>query len=722
MSKSRILRAVMFFAIMAATAAAAIYFDRKMGRIGPPPNSSAAVVSGLVIPVEEVGVSDEKRREMAVREAEALIGPKQWKTLSTGTRNLLAGYDRKDPLRSQLRLLQQIVGMEGKDVEKLLQDFSGHAWNADPAWNALQGALTARWVQVDPTAALAFASDPASLKASGVRQQILSHLARTNLGLLQSALPKLRGAELRRSAISAVVNAMAETDPAGAFAFAKSQPEHQQWGFYSLYTSWAARDPQAALSHLTANNAPGQQINMIDNIFGAWPASDYAGAIQSALGQSDLRLRASALGGLLRSLSGSDPSKIQPMLDGLSKTDRAAALGGGMWNWAYTDPEGAADYVATISSATERLNWAKSLVGQFGYSSPELAIKLLDSMPEGAAKSDALGNFLGQLMWTDQDRATAWMEKLSPRQQSQVATNAALQLANMDPKKAMEFVTKYRINEANDGFWPAVAQSYTASNPKEALAWLDGLTDESMRRKCLPSALQSLASGDPQQAAERAALVADESTRANCLNNVASTWAAADFESALKWADGLTGRDRASALASVLGAGCQHDPAKAAEQIIQLGRESAAGGPLPDSVVSTTNQVVSAMFLEDENGAAAWAAGLELERMRTAAVASVANSWVNLDSVAASEWIRGLPAGEAKDGAVAVLVHKISNSDPESAFVWAQSTADEVKRTTLIDSLLGNWKSQDRPAAIQAVQASALAPEAKEKWLRKLNE
>ena len=96
--------------------------------------------------------------------------------------------------------------------------------------------------------------------------------------------------------------------------------------------------------------------------------------------------------------------------------------------------------------------------------------------------------------------------------------------------------------------------------------------------------------------------------------------------------------------------------------------------------------------------------------------------WFNRDSIAASEWVANLPPSANRDSAASRLVgHLISADSPDidSAMHWAESIGDQHQRDLLLSNVFVQLLKDNPEAGREAVEASALPKEAKQRLLER---
>jgi RNA polymerase sigma factor (sigma-70 family) len=99
----------------------------------------------------------------------------------------------------------------------------------------------------------------------------------------------------------------------------------------------------------------------------------------------------------------------------------------------------------------------------------------------------------------------------------------------------------------------------------------------------------------------------------------------------------------------------------------------------------------------------------------------VVEAWSQFDVFAAAEWLTQQPLDEHAANGMSTLSQKLASSDPERALAWAEKIPVEVHRDSAVESVMKAWAQKDRPAALAAMEASALPAALKAGVMEKLN-
>lgn len=146
----------------------------------------------------------------------------------------------------------------------------------------------------------------------------------------------------------------------------------------------------------------------------------------------------------------------------------------------------------------------------------------------------------------DAAAATSWAASLSDRtERDQAILNVALELAQVEPQRAVLLLERQFMAGVPDGVLEGVVQQWAEKSYDDALAWSETLPPGVRRDLVLQRLVFVRANQDPADAARLAEeRFADSDKRADALASIASSWGSRDPTSAREWARTLEGRAR----------------------------------------------------------------------------------------------------------------------------------------------------------------------------------
>jgi len=635
-------------------------------------------------------------------------------------RALLAGFNRRKPVESNLRVLQKILAASPEQLSDIVRGMAGGPWRNDPGWQQAKQAALQRWVEISPEAALAWAKAPK-------QQGIDAHEAAVVFGALAETDPARAFAEaralgstaLQRASLHSVIDSIAQTDPRAALRLSAELPGSQQQNMtWLIFNVWAQQDPSGAAAGLDQLKDGPQRRNAIQSVMHQWAERDPEAALAWLQGVPEANTRLDAMRNLFARLGQRDPQQALAMAEGLTGTQQKqvhqALLGG----WVQTDPEAVDQWIRSRPDTSDKQQLIKFALNFSEALTPERAASLAGTLNPGPHRDEAMQNLMRQWGQSDPAQARAFLDTLPEAEQKRLIPAMAQSLAQNSPDEAIAYLKEHPIDDPAHHVWQNLAGIIAdQSTPEKALAWARELPDEVTQRRVIPEILGRLADQDPQAAAREALSLTSTTVREESLTRIGNQWASANFNEALDWARSLTGKDRENALGTVMIQGAHQQPGVAASQYTSLLADVPAGEKPADAMIDAAGAIAGTYFAENQEKAAAWVSSLGQADARAAATQALAAQWARYDAVSASEWIGTLPGGKPRDGAVRSLVNGIAESDPAMAFEWAATVQDESARHSLLEKTLQSWRTLD-PAAARDTILSTDWPEAeKTRWL-----
>ncbi|WP_193213995.1 hypothetical protein [Luteolibacter marinus] len=252
-----------------------------------------------------------------------------------------------------------------------------------------------------------------------------------------------------------------------------------------------------------------------------------------------------------------------------------------------------------------------------------------------------------------------------------------------------------------------IAAEWAKLDPDAALAWANTL-DGRDKSSALNSVISEIASSDPSKAAQVAATMSgDDQVRA--YGEIASKWASSDFSAAEAWIQSLPADARDRAMSEALQSLAATDPEGAAAKLANI--------PAGNDRDRALSDIAGAWARTDPASAAAWVAQQNPEDPDDA-VRSVVSTWANQDSAATLNWINSQPQGELRDEATQTFIWSNRTADPQQSIQLAESISDDRSRERSIGIAAMRWMREDREAATNYIQESTtLSDEAKQRLI-----
>ncbi|MFN0125126.1 MAG: hypothetical protein ACKV19_00375 [Verrucomicrobiales bacterium] len=678
---------------------------------------SVAAKVGPGVPAVPSGKSVEVRERKAVVAATGAVAARGGPVVQ----RLLADFDRRKPIESKLRMLQRILAASPEEVGEMVRGMSGR-WRNDPGWREAREAAVQRWVAVAPDEALAWVRSGAREGGQQEGPQVLGALAAIDPERALKEARHMGSSQQQREAMQSVLHAIAQFDPQRAMQMSEGLPGQIRGGVVSaVFDSWAGRDPSGAAAAAMELKETNQRMQAIQTVMHHFTEHDPTGALSWVRSLPEAGMRQNMMRQFFGQLAHRDPEQALALTADLPKHQQLQMQKEMIGGWARRDPEAAEQWILSRSNTIEQQQLILASVGQLTWGNPERSAALVSKLASGSARDNALQELVRMWHWSDSTAAQEFTRTLPEVEQQRLRSTIAESLAWRSPDEAIAFLKDNPLDDPAHHAWSNLAGAIAdQSSPEKALEWARGLEDEATRMRAMPEIFSRMAMQDPAAAAREVASLPPGASREESLARIGGAWAGTNFEDALVWARSLTGKDRESALGTVLTQGAMHQPDSAARQYGDLLASVPAGEKPADSFVNAAASIAGAYFAEDQSKAAAWVSGLPQEDARAAASRALAQHWLQYDAPSASEWIGTLPQGKARDEAVKSLVSRIAASDPAMAFEWAATVGDESGRASSLEAALRSWRKMDADAARTAISSVNWPDEEKARWMEKL--
>jgi cytochrome c553 len=248
-----------------------------------------------------------------------------------------------------------------------------------------------------------------------------------------------------------------------------------------------------------------------------------------------------------------------------------------------------------------------------------------------------------------------------------------------------------------------IAAEWARQDPSAALAWASSLEGRE-KGSAMESVVREVANTDPRRAAEMASTM-DEDSRDDAYAAIAERWATTNFSEAETWIKTLSGEEQSEAMGAALSALARENPALAQEKIASMpeGRDR-------DRAMAS---IASQLSRNDPQAAATWLASQTItdgEAQRDA-MRDVMSNWTNQDSAGALAFVQSQPAGEARDSATTAYIWNARNDDPATLIQLAESISDEGSRARTVGMTAMRWMQQDAEGARAYIENSTVIPE-----------
>jgi hypothetical protein len=337
----------------------------------------------------------------------------------------------------------------------------------------------------------------------------------------------------------------------------------------------------------------------------------------------------------------------------------------------------------------------------FVQSAPELAIALLDQVPE--QDLDWVVKAIGDA-WAKSDpkAALAWAnQQTDSKVKDYILEGSIPSLAITDLQGAVAYFPS--LSPGEEKTIPEAFRRAAYNDFQGALAVMQSLPEGRIKDLASQGVSHQLSNNDPQAAWDLALGIGDSKLRAQAQEKVVEQWCKSDSTAVAQWIQSLPvgdTKDRASAGATT------------AINCITV-------GPKKDLAASG---IIQSIAENDPKNALGLASRIFDSNLRTQALRTTAESWLTRDPAAATQWInsflQSLPQADfRRDGSLLGISQGMARNDPQAAMDMASGIGDSNLRTEAQKNVVEQWSKKDPAAAIQWINSSALPQEVKTQLL-----
>ena len=292
--------------------------------------------------------------------------------------------------------------------------------------------------------------------------------------------------------------------------------------------SIAGFDPDLARVLVNRHLADGEYgvamlgaVEHFESLAGPAPSlSDARTELESILAESNMMKRLPRLMMLLERMTSNDPASAAQLIDEMPRSSSTMAINTVVHRWSQSDPQAAADWLATKDAQIARQGW------------PALA--------------QAWGR-------RDLDAASAYADNLTGTARTSFLRGLAAATAGMPAGTTQAWLSNYRDDPVYADLVRGVAGQLAGQDVRAAMSLIEDLPTE-QRLRSYGSVIPMLAMQDPEAAVDLVEQLEDDDLRSSLIPMVVSMWAQNDARAALDWAsDRPRGQIRDSAMSQVAG-------------------------------------------------------------------------------------------------------------------------------------------------------------------------
>ena len=386
------------------------------------------------------------------------------------------------------------------------------------------------------------------------------------------------------------------------------------------------------------------------------------------------------------------------------------------------DPHRALELARARGDAAFAVAAGKRIYDGWSLHDPAAALQNLGDLllNDGGKSFIHLAQDIGKWVKQDPDAALRWVLERDT-DDSRGAVSLFHSLAKKDGQAALASAL-LRVSAAapRTDLLAYVTNEWIRRDSVGATAWLNRMEDEELRSRIIRRAAGSYSGDSPWDNLDMVVLLPEGSERNDALAGRVASWAKIDPEAALAWLQ-------------------THDEpvAAAAAQAVLIGQLARADRPAALARLATlppgaerrraTRAVAAAWAEASPAEAAAWFAGAtatDTESYNHQDWGAVVGPWVKKDVVASRDWIEAQADPGLREEAGTAWFLALINS-PVGARERADlvmGVRDEQRRLQGLANLLPGWLVQDPDAARAWLNTSALDPETKAHYLKRLDE
>jgi len=400
-----------------------------------------------------------------------------------------------------------------------------------------------------------------------------SHLGRQDAAQAAGLAQLIRNPSLRRSFESAFAGVAAQHAPIEAIENWIANPDMRHIsGLATAAMKLAESDPERAMSYLEQMPRGSQAESMM------------AMAIAQGLIQED-------------------PRRALDWLATLGAQVRDRVFEQTVRGLAMSDPDLALEAARESGNPGSRNRMMATVIGMVAQQDPGRARQLLEQVPDGAARGQAVQHLASDWAQIDPEAAMRWVLETRDPYAERALPGIAMQLISRDPRRAIDmladldgvggiagaqwrgqiaaaladtesinaalgYVEQYRNSPEFPGLQAMLVQRVAQTDPDSAWGLVERMPSGQMRDQAITNIVGQKAATEPRTALRWVDAISDENHRNMAISMVASTWGRVDTAGAEQWALSLpAGAVRDRAIVALVGV--SRDPSRYPREMIE---------------------------------------------------------------------------------------------------------------------------------------------------------
>ncbi len=186
--------------------------------------------------------------------------------------------------------------------------------------------------------------------------------------------------------------------------------------------------------------------------------------------------------------------------------------------------------------------------------------------------------------------------------------------------------------------------------------------------------------------------------RREALHRLASRWGRSDPQAALRWSEGLTGRDQFSTMEDILRHWSEEDPAAAADYVAQL--------PGSEHSLHLLRDLSHRWAETDRSAALEWSMALDDPALRMRALRGVASSWAEHEPAEAAAFTtNSLESVNERHHVLEAVARRWAERDLQGALQWARDleSGDQQRATQSVLRLVAEHNPSEAATLYQEI-------------------
>ncbi len=495
----------------------------------------------------------------------------------------------------------------------------------------------------------------------------------------------------RRAGLQILFSRLTELDPHSALALsqtgeysANKQLERMVW------VEWGKNDIHNALIAAADLESDARRSLAAQALYSAYGAG---GNATIALIEDTLRIPPSrnTKAQYLYSLAAESPAQAIEYVERQPHHDQQTLA---YWLADYlgrTSPDNAQQYADLFTNLQNRGNYLRGVTAAVSQSSPEAIIdSALSASGDQRQRMQAV-HALTQLASRDPDKAIAYMNQATNRQEIQMFAAAIAQgIAQVDPDRAMQWALEQDRNGGRQ-LYANVLAIVAQQDPHRALDAAIAVQNAGLRKRTIQGVLMTVANTDPLLAISYLDQIDNKEIEQTVTYTVVSSWARSDPHAAIEWVLARSGHDQRRLLSRIGSSVIHQDTEEAIRLLPRLDEQTASEWRIQIvSQLATRGSTAEAQsFLAQHKGHD------DYNSMFTAVVRSIASS----DFQSALQMAHSVPDAREKDGVLASLAQQHVEVDPAESVRLISLISDQEQRLSTTSQLVRQWHRLDSEAA-----------------------